>query len=237
MKQTLRLSPKVEVRSAAADALTGRADPDLDQLRELQEAYSSVLDETVWPESDQGEFLEYVTQTVQEFITAIQAQAEAGRLTVVMALLRPLQERSEYALAAAIAPEFSRNCLSRMAHETETGPKGRSGPLVQEVRGIINRLETSRGEDEAVSSSAGTEDLLQLGRNLYGIGSGFQHLSIGLSRLAADNDELLRGLVGMACGRVQIALRQVLKATQIAGVDDTAAWHAANRLVMRLAGS
>ena len=79
MKQTLRLSLEVELHSAAVDALAGHPDTDLNRLREVLEAYSRVVHATAWPESEQGEFLEFVTQDIEEFITATSAEANAGR--------------------------------------------------------------------------------------------------------------------------------------------------------------
>ena len=49
------------------------------------------------------------------------AEANSGRWNVAMALIRPLQERSEYALAAAVDPEFFATYRKRMGQQIETG--------------------------------------------------------------------------------------------------------------------
>ena len=215
MKQTLRLTLELELHSAATVALAGRPDTDLSQLREVLEAYCGVVDATVWPATEQGEFQEFVTQDVEEFSTAIYAEASASRWNVAVALIRPVQERSEYALAAAIDPAFVATYRRRMGRQIEAGFKGRARLLVEEARGIVDRW--------AIASN-GTDGLLKISKDLNRIGSEVLHHGIGLSRVSADNDELLRGLVTMAHGRAQLAVANVLLAIEIVGAADTAAW-------------
>ena len=222
MKQTFRLSLEVELQSAATDALAGRPDTDLGQLHAVLEAYSKVVGATVWQESEQGEFLEYVTQDIGEFITATAAEADAGRWSVAVALIRPLQERSEYALAAAIAPAFVATYRTRLDRLIESGFEGRSRLLVEEARGIINRW--------AVTSK-GADGLLETSRTLNRIGSEVLHHGIGLSRVATDNDEVRRGLVTMTYGRAPLSLANTLLAIQVIDAADTAAWRAARRVL------
>ena len=215
MKQTLRLTLELELHSAATVALAGRPDTDLSQLREVLEAYCGVVDATVWPATEQGEFQEFVTQDVEEFSTAIYAEASASRWNVAVALIRPVQERSEYALAAAIDPAFVATYRRRMGRQIEAGFKGRARLLVEEARGVVDRW--------AIASN-GTDGLLKISKDLNRIGSEVLHHGIGLSRVSADNDELLRGLVTMAHGRAQLAVANVLLAIEIVGAADTAAW-------------
>lgn len=218
MQQTFRLTLEVKLQSAATDVLAGRPGTDLGQLRAVLEAYSGVVEATVWPASAQGEFLEHVTQDIGEFITAMSAEAGAGRWSVGAALIRPLQERSECALAAAIDPAFVANYRTRL----ESGLEGRRRLLVEDARGIINRWDPS---------SEGTDSLLETSKTLNSIGSEVLHHGIGLSRVAADNDEVRRGLVTMIHGRAQLALVNVLLAIQVVDAADTAAWSTARRLL------
>lgn len=228
MKQTFRLSLEVELYAAATDALAERPDTDLGRLRAVLEAYSNVVDATVWPESEQGEFLEYVTEDVGEFIRATSAEADAGRWSVAAALIRPLQERSEYALAVAIDPAFVATYRTRLDRLIESGFEGRSRLLVEEARGIINRWAvTPTGED----------GLLETSRTLNRIGSEVLHHGIGLSRVATDNDEVRRGLATMTHGRAQLSLANVLLAIQVVDAADTAAWRTAQRVLRRLSPS
>ena len=217
-----RLSLEVELHAAVADVLAEKADTDLSQLRELLDAYSGLIDATVWPQSEQGEFLEFVTQDIGEFSTAMYAEASAGRWNTAVALIRPLQERSEYALAAAIDSEFFATYRKRMSRQIETGFNERSRLLVEEARGIVNRW---------VTMSTGTDGLLKTSKDLNRIGSELLHHGIGLSRVTADNDELRRGLVIMTHGRAQLALANVLLAIEIVGAADTVAWRAARQVL------
>ena len=162
MKETFRLSIEVELRSAASDALAGHSNTDLDQLRKVLGAYARVIEDTVWLESEQGAFLEFVAQDVQEFSAAIRAEAEAGRWNVAIALLRPLQERSEYVLAAAVDQGFYERYRSRMGRQIETGLKDGSRLLAEDARGTIDRW---------VRRSKNTEGLLATGRGLNRVAS------------------------------------------------------------------
>ena len=220
MKQTLRLTLELELHSAATVALAGRPDTDLSQLREVLEAYCGVVDATVWPATEQGEFQEFVTQDVEEFSTAIYAEASASRWNVAVALIRPVQERSEYALAAAIDPAFVATYRRRMGRQIEAGFKGRARLLVEEGR----EESSTAGPSRRTAPSNGTDGLLKISKDLNRIGSEVLHHGIGLSRVSADNDELLRGLVTMAHGRAQLAVANVLLAIEIVGAADTAAW-------------
>ena len=221
MKQTFRLSLEVELHSAA-DALAGHPDTDLSQLKQVLEACFRVVEAAAWPESEQGEFLEFVTQDVGEFGTAMYAEASVGRWNVATALIRPLQERSEYALAAAIDRQFFATYRRRMDRQIDTGFNDRSRLLIEEARGIVGRW---------AATSRDADGLLKTSRDLNRIGSELLHHGIGLSRVSADNDEVRRALVTMAHGRAQLALANVLLAIQIVGAADTAAWHAARRVL------
>ena len=220
MKETFRLSIEVELRSAASDALAGHSNTDLDQLRKVLGAYARVIEDTVWPESEQGAFLEFVAQDVHEFSAAIRAEAEAGRWNIAIALLRPLQERSEYVLAAAVDQGFYERYRSRMGRQIETGLKDGSRLLAEDARGTIDRW---------VRRSKNTEGLLATGRGLNRVASELLHHGVGLSRVSAANDALRQGLASMAYGRVQAALAYVLWAIEIVGAADTAAWRAARQ--------
>ena len=222
VSETFRLTLEVELHSAATGALAGRPDTDLSQLRGVIEAYSGVVDATVWPESEQGEFLDFVTQDVGEFSTAMYAEAAVGRWNVAAALIRPLQERSEYALAGAIDPEFFATYRRRLDRQIESGFNDRSRLLVEEARGIIDRW---------AATLKGTDGLLETSRDLNRTGSELLHHGIGLSRVSADNDEVRRGLITMTHGRAQLALANVLLTIQILGAADTAAWRAARQVL------
>lgn len=222
MKQTFRLALEVELQSAATDVLAGAPDTDRGQFLTVLDAYTRIVDATVWPESEQGEFLEYVAQDIGEFITAMSAEAGAGRWSVATALIRPLQERSEYALAAAIDSAFVAIYRTRLEGLIASGFEGRSRMLVEEARRIINRWDAAPKDSDS---------LLETSRTLNRIGSELLHHGIGLSRVAADNDEVRRGLATMTHGRARLSLANVLLAIQVVDAADTEAWHAARRVL------
>ena len=133
----------------------------------------------------------------------------------------PCQERSEYALAAAVDPKFFATYRRRMGQQMEAGFNDRSRLLIEEARGIVNRWAASKG----------TDGLLKTSKDLNRIGSELLHHGIGLSRVSADNDELRRGLVTMAHGRAQLAFANFLLAMRIVGAADTLAWRAARQVL------
>ena len=143
-------------------------------------------------------------------------------MDVAVALIRPLQERSEYALAAAIDPAFVATYRSRMGRQIETGFKDRSRLLVEEARGIVDRW---------AITSKGTDGLLEISKDLNRIGSELLHHGIGLSRVSSADDALRRGLASMTHGRAQLALANVLLAIQIVDTADAATWHAARHVL------
>lgn len=220
MKQTFRLWLEVQLRSAATQASAGDSSTDLNNLRGVVEACSRVVEETAWPESEQGEFLEFVAQDVGEFSAAMYAEATSGRWNVAVALARPLQERSEYAVAAAIDPEFFATYRRRADQQIESGFNARSRGLVEEARGIIDRWATSRGAD----------GFIKISTRLNRTGSELLHHGIGLSQVSAD-DEFRLGLATVTHSQARQALANVLLAIQIVDAADTVAWDAARHVL------
>ena len=106
MKHAFQFSLKIDFDSPALQALSETAGRGFEYLDQLLEALLQVVNGTSWPESDQGEFLAFVTRDVCEFSSAIRIEAKSERWTVVGSLLKPLQERSEYVLVAAVDSGF-----------------------------------------------------------------------------------------------------------------------------------
>ena len=170
----------------------------------------------------QGEFLDYVTRDVYEFACAIRMEAAAGRWMVATSLIRPLQERSEYALAAAIDSSFRDRFVEYINTQIDKKFTGRSRQLVQIARGAIDRWATE---------SHGKDGLLETSITLNRIGSEILHHGIGLSREAEEIVEARPWLLKMASGRVQCGMANVMLAIKVMGGNDTDAWRRALAIV------
>lgn len=222
MNQSLRLSLQVDVAALDPPGPPERSGTDFGYMDQLLESLRRLLDDTVWPESTQGEFIEYAALDVYEFGCAIRAEAEAGRWTVAASLMRPLQERAEYAIAAAIDPGFYDKYVEYMDTQIEKKFTARSRNLVGTARGIIHRwAKESEGVDGYVSIS------IPLNR----VGSEALHHAVGFSREAAEIAEARPGILKMLTGRIQGALANVLLVAQIIEQNHTSAWAQAYNVV------
>ena len=215
MKQTIRLSLEIDFDALGAHALPESAGTDFGYIDQLLEALSQLLKDTAWPKSDQGEFLDYVTRDVYEFGYAIRTEAAAGRWTVAASLIRPLQERSEYAVATAIDPSFRDRWLEYIDKQARQNFSGKSRQLVQTARGTINRW---------AKESKGTDGLLETSISLNKIGSEILHHFIGLSGDAEEIAKIRPDVLKMLGGRIQLAVVNILLAIQVIGEDNTKAW-------------
>ncbi len=224
MKYTVQFSLDIDFNAPALQALAETAGTNLDYLDQLIDVLSQVVSGTPWPESHQGEFLAFVTRDVCEFSSAISMEIKSGRWTVVGSLLRPLQERSEYVLAAAVDSGFSNKYLehlnSRIDGKFADKPRG----MVEYARGTIHRWMTN---------AKGQEELLQTSLYLNKLGSELLHHGIDLTEASMENEEVHRALLTMACGRVQLATLNVLLAAKVVGAEDTEAWRLASVIATR----
>ena len=141
MRHMIRLSLEIDFDAPDLEALPTDAGADFRYLDQLLAALFTLVRDTPWPESSQGEFLDYVTRDVYEFASAIRMEAAAGRWTVAASLMRPLQERSEYTLATAIDSSFRDTYIEHINSLIDKKFTGRSKQrqLVQIARGAIGR--------------------------------------------------------------------------------------------------
>ena len=159
MEYTFRYSIDIDFQSPVLQALSGSSGTDFGYLDETLKAFSQLIHDTSWPRSRQSEFLDYVTRDVYEFSYAIRTEAAAGRWTVATSLVRPLQERAEYALAAAIDATFVEKYVEYVNTQVENKFTGKSRQLVGTARGIINRwAKESHGKDGLIESSIAQQD-------------------------------------------------------------------------------
>ncbi|MCY4435810.1 MAG: hypothetical protein OXE05_00575 [Chloroflexi bacterium] len=218
MDKVFDYSFKLNIQFPESKLSPGSASTDFAYIDQLLEALCQLIRATTWPESRQGEFLDYVTRDVHEFGLAIREEAAAGRWTAAASLMRPLQERSEFALAAAIDSEFSAKYIKYMESQIGKSFTGKSRNLVESARGTIRRWEVG---------SNGKDCLLQISVDLNKIGSELLHNGIGLSR---ESEEIVRarsGLFKVMSGRVHLGVVNVLLAIKVLGRNNTKAWHKA----------
>ena len=224
MKHTIRFSVEIDFDTPSLRVLPEDAGADFRYLDQLLDALSQLVRDTPWPGSVQGEFLDYVTRDVYEFACAIRMEAAAGRWTAAMSLIRPLQERSEYALAAAIDSSFRDTYVEYINTQIDTKftASSRKRPLVQIARGAINRW---------AKESHGKDGLLETSITLNKIGSEILHHGIGFSGEAEEIVQARPWLLRMASGRVQCGMAKVMLAIKVMGGNDTDAWRRASAIV------
>ena len=212
MKHTIRFSLEIDFDAPSLRVLPEDAGADFRYLDQLLDALSQLVRDTPWPGSAQGEFLDYVARDVYEFACAIRMKAAAGRWTAAMSLIRPLQERSEYALAAAVDSGFRAGYIEYMNTQIDEKFTGRSRQrsLVETARGAINRW---------AKKSHGKDGLLETSKTLNKIGSEILHHGIGFSGEAEELVEARPGLLRMASGRVQCGMANVMLAIKVMGAD------------------
>ena len=212
MDQEILLRLRIEIESLESRPRSEPRNSNLAYLDLLLESLALLIRESDWPESEQGEFVAFLANDVYEFGSAIRCEIAADRWTAATALNRPLKERAEYALAAAIDPEFWNLYRERMTKQIDRGFKGRSRNLIGTARGIIDRW---------ARESKGVEGTRISSTNSYRISSEILHQGIGLTREAnrsSDNRDLF---VTNCCIGVRIAVMLVVLATEIIGVHAT----------------
>ena len=201
------------------------AGEDFRYFDQLLEAMSQLISETKWPETKQGEFLRHAVEDVLEVSAVIRAAAGAGCFSTAAALLRPLHERSEYLVAAAIEPGFADEHEAYITDlpERELGSRPTARKLDRAARGII-----SSWEEEAEIPIGLTEK----SKALYGNTSEIQHRGVGASWAARQNPEERHAALVAVRGQVETALRFVLLTVAILKLTDTQAWRRARALVL-----
>ena len=208
------LSPEANFATSDRQLLPEASGKDFRYLDQLLDALAALVHDINWPESLQGEFLDYMTRDVYEFGCAIRSEAAAGRWTVATSLMRPLQERAEYALAAAIDPSFVERYVEYMAATIDPNFTRRRNEPVSDARGIMDRWS---------KENHGDDRLLRASKTLYSIGSQMLHNAFGLSGRAEAIVKIRPGLLEMVSGRVQCAAANVMLAIKVMGKDDTEA--------------
>ena len=222
MRHEFRLSLEINFDTADLQVLPEDSGRDLGYLDQLLDALAGLVRDTTWPESLQGEFLRYVTKDVYEFGCAIREEVAADRWTAAMSLIRPLQERSEYALAASVDSTFPDRYIKSINEQIDKNFNVRSRNLIEVARGAINRWAKKTHDQDG---------LLQSSITLNKIASEILHHAVGLSRDADKIVEARPGLLSMACGRVQCATANILLAAKVMGTNDTKAWQRALSVV------
>ena len=215
VRHDLRLSLEINFDASDLQVLPEASGRDLRYLDQLLDALAELVRDTSWPESRQGEFLGYVTRDVYEFGCAIRSEAAADRWTVAASLIRPLQERSEYAVAAAVDPGFAERYVEYIIAVTDTNFTRQLKQPLNDAREVLCQWE---------GKYHGDDRLLKTSKRLYSIGSIILHNAIGLSGEAEEIAKARPGLLRMASGRVQCAVANVMLATKVMGKDNTKAW-------------
>ncbi len=222
MRHEIRLSLEIDFDISEPDVLPEASGKDLKYLGQLLASLDELVHDTAWPQTRQGEFLEYVTRDVYEFSCAIRTEAAAGRWTVATSLMRPLQERSEYALAAAVDPRFAERYFEYIESQIDKDVTRRTRGIADDSRGVINRWE---------NDGQGEGRLLEISKMLNSIGSELLHSAVGLS---GEDEAILRNrslIRTMLIGRVQCAVSNVMLAVKVLNLDHTKAWHRALSVV------
>ena len=187
----------------------------------LLQTFSTLIDDTTWPDPDAAELVRHLIDDTHELSSAMRAEAEAERWTTAVLLIRPLLERSQYALAAAIKPEFGAAYLTYLREEFAEKSKQRG--LVERARGINARWAEARGD-------AG---FLQESISQYGLASDIQHHALGWSQRAKVDREARRAALSILCHCVKEALAGPVLAIEVMEANDTLAWRRARSVVGR----
>ena len=185
-------------------------------LRTLEQ----LINDTTWPDPDQAELVRHLIDDVYELSAAMRTDAEAGRWTTGVLLMRPLQERSQYALAVAIKPAFGEAILQYLREEF--AKKSKSRRLVERARGII-----ACWEKEALGQPGFLQEVI----DIYGWASDLQHHALGFSQMAKESCEARRAILSILCHCVKEALGWVVLAIKVREAHDTVTWRRARSTV------
>ena len=187
----------------------------------LLRTFDQLINDTPWPDPDNADAIpvRHLIEDVYELSAAMRTEAEAGRWTTTVLLIRPLFERSQYALAVAIKPAFGEEILQYLREEFAKPSKPRG--LVEKARGIITPWAESRGQSEflqrMVSQSRFVSDL--------------QHHAIGWSQSVRESCESRRDALETLCYGVKEALAGIVCAIEAMEAHDTVTWRRARSTV------
>ena len=172
-------------------------------LEDLLDAFSQVLHEIEWPDTELGSALDWLTADVYELGCGILAETKEERWLAAAVMFRPMFDRSLYTLAVVLNPKFLRKWRACQSPGTNSRPRS----LGEEARGIVNRWYTKQAGDKSLM-----QDIL----NFNNPASDLIHNASGLSsEIAAQLDR--RGQAVVATGNVfRSALSSVLLALQCA---------------------
>lgn len=139
-----------------------------------------LVDETKWPDTTQGEFLDYLSADVLEIASSIRSLAVSELWTTVALLGRPLYERSQFLLAAAIDPAFFDVYRQQMEVRIASDFQKKPGLLAGEARRVIDQWDQKKKDNSKLDDVA---------RYAWSTSSELLHHSIGMSRFASRDSE------------------------------------------------
>ena len=199
----------------------------VEDLDQLLEAVSQLVRETEWPKSAQGVFLSDSIADAFELSSAIREAFGSGRFTTVTVLFRPLQERSEYLLAAAIDPSFADEY---QAYVNERDANGFTGHVTARKMDRAARDIIGHRERQEPQGPFGMEEASEV---LYRLNSEIQHRGIGISRAVRElPPESDHGLLHSVFLSVWNLLMCAVAAAWFVKAIDTQAWRDASTLVI-----
>ncbi len=198
---------------------------DFERLEQLLEALSQLISETEWPKSVQGVFLSDLIADAFELSSAIRDAVGSGHLTTATALMRPLQERSEYLLAAAIDPSFADD---HQAYVNERAANGFTGQVTARRMNRAARDIIACWERNELRGPVG---LRERSKTLYGLNSEIQHRGIGISRAVKEQPESRHRFLGTVRLSVWHVLMYAVMAAWLVKARDTQAWRHACTVV------
>lgn len=197
---------------------------------------TELVSDTTWPATKHGVAVQVYGMDVAQFCEAVRSEYQADRFSVCMALFRPLRERSEFMLAAAIDGDFARQQIDFIENHKGEPLGGRN--LSQsaagrarngEARGVIARWE----RDTALSDDGSTSLDARIG--LQGLGSALTHpnlMSPARSRVIAASPKERVDFIRLAHGVVLTALGETVASIQLVGAIPTDAWLRAREIIL-----
>lgn len=226
---SVRFAFELLERALGSSATLPVVDLDSEYVDELLECLSGVVEAAGWPDSDQGEFLDWIVRDVYELASAVCSELRAERFVSAVALARSLHERYAYALAAARDSEFFVRYLEHLNNQRRKGFVGRGRSMMQTARDVTFR--SPEGADdiyEYIAEIYSRTDALR-----YGFGSEAMHNLIGLSRNDDFTIVLHSGYERFLISQVLQALVHVVCAVHLLGQHETAAWRRAYEFTLR----
>ena len=216
-------------RTLGSSATLRVGDLDSEYVDEMLDCFAGVVEAAGWPESDQGEFLDWIVRDVYELSSAVCSELRADRFVSAVALARSLHERYTYASAAARDSEFFVRYLEHLMKQRKRGFVGRGKSMVQPARDVIfDPLEGADDVHEYLMKIYKRKDV-----SLYGLGSEAMHNLIGLSRKDDLMVALRSGYERFLISQVLQALVHVVVAIHRIGQPETEAWRRAYEFTLR----